>query len=50
MHAALARRGSEPGSAPVVDKQACRAYAEAARQRLKARVAEERGEQPALAR
>jgi metallo-beta-lactamase class B len=50
MHEALARRGNEPGAAPVVDKQACRAYAEAARKRLRARVVEENGAPPAPAR
>jgi hypothetical protein len=46
MHEALARRGNEPGAAPVVDKQACRRYADGARQRLKARIAEETGVPP----
>jgi metallo-beta-lactamase class B len=46
MHEALARRGNEPGAAAVIDKQACRSYAEGARQRLKARIAEETGVPP----
>jgi len=42
MNEALGRRGTAPGAAPVVDRQACRAYADDARQRLVRRVAEER--------
>ena len=42
MNEPLQRRGTAPGAAPVVDKEACRAYADDARQRLLRRVAEER--------
>jgi metallo-beta-lactamase class B len=41
MNDALRRRGGGPGAAPVVDRAACRAYAEDARARLEKRVAEE---------
>jgi len=41
MHEKLVRRGASPGAEPVKDPGACRAYAEGARQRLRARVAEE---------
>jgi metallo-beta-lactamase class B len=50
MHEALRRRGTSRDAAPVKDPGACRAYADGARQRLKARVAEESGAQPAPAR
>jgi metallo-beta-lactamase class B len=39
--ARLARRSQEPASNPFIDKNACKAYAEGARQRLAKRVAEE---------
>jgi metallo-beta-lactamase class B len=42
MYDRLQRRGTAPDAAPVADRNACRAYAEAARQRLKQRVAEEK--------
>ena len=42
MYDKLKRRGTAPDAAPVADGNACRAYAEAARQRLKRRVAEEK--------
>jgi metallo-beta-lactamase class B len=39
--ARLARRAQDPASNPFIDKNACKAYAEGARQRLAKRVAEE---------
>jgi metallo-beta-lactamase class B len=41
MYDKLKRRGTDRDAAPVADRNACRDYAEAARQRLKQRVAEE---------
>jgi metallo-beta-lactamase class B len=46
MYGLLKKRGTAPGTAPVADRNACRAYAEAARQRLKQRVAEEAAAAP----
>jgi metallo-beta-lactamase class B len=47
MHEALVRRGASPGAEPVRDPGACRAYADVARQRLEARVAQETSAAPA---
>ena len=47
MHEALVARATSPGAEPATDQEACRAYADGARQRLKARVAEETGSAPA---
>ena len=41
MYEPLRRRAASPGAEPLKDPGACRAYAEGARERLKARVAEE---------
>lgn len=43
MNEALRARAATPGAAPVIDKEACRAHANDARQRLARRVAEEAG-------
>ena len=45
MDGKLAARAAKPATDPFIDRNACRAYADAARQRLKARVEEERAQQ-----
>jgi metallo-beta-lactamase class B len=47
MYEKLKKRGTAPEAPPVADKNACRVYSDAARQRLKQRIADEAGSAPA---